>query len=121
GLEEVTAEIVAFLDDDAYPRSDWLAALLRRYEDSTVAGVGGRTINGQPGEESEGAHCVGRLLPDGSLSGYFAAITAGDVAVDHMLGANMSMRRRVIEELGGIRDYYPGTCLREESDIALRA
>lgn len=121
GLELVTADVVAFLDDDAYPRPDWLSQLLRRYADPSVAGVGGRTINGQPGEENEGVDQVGKILPDGSLTGFFAAVTDGDVEVDHMLGANMSMRRRVIEELGGIRDYYPGTCLREESDIALRA
>ena len=121
GLQHVTADVVAFLDDDAYPRPDWLAQLMYRYADPTVAGVGGRAMNGQPGEESEGADQVGKILPDGSLTGYFAAVTDGDVEVDHMLGANMSMRRRVIDELGGIRDFYPGTCLREESDIALRA
>ena len=37
-----------------------------------------------------------------------------------MLGANMSVRSSVVRELGGIRDFYPGTCLREETDIALR-
>lgn len=121
GLERVTGDVVAFLDDDAYPRPDWLEQLLLRYEDPQVVGVGGRTINGQPGEEAEGRDQVGRLLDDGSLTGYFAAVTDGDVEVDHMLGANMSMRRSVIEDLGGIRDLYPGTCLREESDIALRA
>jgi GT2 family glycosyltransferase len=121
GLKRTSGDVVAFLDDDAYPRPDWLKQLLRRYGDPTVAGVGGRTINGQPDEESEGRDQVGRLLDDGSLTGYFAAVTDGDVEIDHMLGANMSMRRSVIEELGGIRDLYPGTCLREESDIALRA
>ena len=37
-----------------------------------------------------------------------------------MLGANMSMRTRVARELGGIRDLYPGTCLREDTDMPLR-
>ena len=35
-------------------------------------------------------------------------------------GPNMSVRMRAVRELGGIRDFYPGTCLREETDIALR-
>ncbi|MCK0110533.1 glycosyltransferase family 2 protein [Ornithinimicrobium sp. F0845] len=121
GIERTSGDVVAFLDDDAYPRPDWLEQLISRYTDPTVAGVGGRTINGQPGEEFEGRDRVGKLLADGALTGYFAAMTDGDVEVDHLLGANMSMRRNVIEELGGIRDFYPGTCLREESDIALRA
>src|SRR5690606_24666990 len=110
-----------YLDDDAYPAPNWLAELLKRYDAPDVAGVGGRADNGRPQEEAEGLDEVGRLLPDGRLTGHFAAITLGDVEVDHLLGANMSMRREVIDELGGIRDLYPGTCLREESDIALRA
>lgn len=121
GVDRVTADVVAFLDDDAYPRPDWLANLLTRYSVDEVAGVGGRAVNGQPGEEGEGRDEVGKLLPDGSLTGHFAAVTDGDVDVDHMLGANMSLRTSVIRELGGIRDFYPGTCLREETDIALRA
>ena len=40
--------------------------------------------------------------------------------MDHLLGANMSIRSQVLLDLGGIRDYYPGTCLREESDMFLR-
>ena len=32
----------------------------------------------------------------------------------------MSVRMSTVRELGGIRDFYPGTCLREETDIALR-
>jgi hypothetical protein len=32
----------------------------------------------------------------------------------------MSVRREVLLALGGIRDNYPGTCLREESDMFLR-
>lgn len=121
GLKHVSADVVAFLDDDAYPWPNWLLELARRYEDPRVAGVGGRAINGQPGEDTEGLGQVGKLLPDGSLTGFFAAVTEEDVEVDHLLGANMSMRCDVIRQLGGIRDYYPGTCLREESDIALRA
>jgi GT2 family glycosyltransferase len=42
------------------------------------------------------------------------------VDVDHMIGANMSLRLQAIRDAGGIRDYYPGSCLREETDISLR-
>ena len=121
GVAHSTGDVVVFLDDDAYPAATWLEELLKRYDAPDVAGVGGRTDNGRPEEEGEGLDLVGRLLPDGRLTGYFAAVTPGDVDVDHLLGANMSIRRDVIDQLGGIRDFYPGTCLREESDIALRA
>ena len=120
GMEAVSADVVAFIDDDAFAEPDWLAALLLRYESPQVAGVGGRAYNGQPGEESEGIGEIRLLLPNGQLTGYFAADPGHDVDVDHLLGANMSVRRSVVVELGGIHDHYPGTCLREETDIALR-
>ncbi len=120
GLGEVTSDVVAFLDDDAYAAEDWLEQLVARYEDPGVGAVGGRALNGQPGEDSEGADRVGLLLDDGSLTGFFAADPGGDVDVDHLLGANMSMRREALESVGGIEDHYPGTCLREETEPVLR-
>lgn len=120
GLEGAHEEIVAFIDDDAYAEPDWLERLLEPYADPNVAAVGGRARNGQSDEEHQGIGEIGLLLPDGRLTGYFAAAPDRVVVVDHMLGANMSVRSSVVRELGGIRDFYPGTCLREETDIALR-
>lgn len=120
GIDGITEDVVAFVDDDAFAAPTWLERLLEPYSDPTVAGVGGRADNDRPGEEREGLGQVGLLLPDGRLTGYFAADTGRIVDVDHMLGANMSVRMSAVRELGGIRDLYPGTCLREETDIALR-
>ncbi len=120
GVEGVRQDVVAFIDDDAFADPDWLEHLVKPYDDPGVAAVGGRARNEQPGEEAEGIGEIGLLLPDGRLTGFFAADPGRDVDVDHMLGANMSVRMSVVRELGGIRDLYPGTCLREETDIALR-
>ena len=120
GIADVAEDVVAFVDDDAYAEPDWLEKLLFPYEDEWVAAVGGRARNGQPGEEHEGLGRIGLLLPDGRLTGFFAADPGKPVEVDHLLGANMSVRMSAVRELGGIRDFYPGTCLREETDIALR-
>jgi len=113
-------DVIAFIDDDAYAAPDWLEQLLRRYDDPAVAGVGGRAANGQPGEEHEGVDEIGLFRADGTLTGNFAADPGHDVDVDHFLGANMSLRMSTLTAVGGIQDYYPGTCLREESEIALR-
>jgi GT2 family glycosyltransferase len=120
GVAETVSEIIAFVDDDAYAEPDWLENIVARYADPAVGAVGGRASNGRPGEEHEGHDAVGRLLPDGTLTGNFAADTGRDLDVDHVLGANMSVRRSALEQIGGIVDLYPGTCLREESDMMLR-
>lgn len=120
GISDVEEDVVAFIDDDAYAEPEWLERLLAPYVDGRVAAVGGRALNGRPGEEREGIGQIGLLLPDGRLTGFFAADPGRSVEVDHMLGANMSVRMTAVRELGGIRDFYPGTCLREETDIALR-
>lgn len=120
GVTDLEEDVVAFIDDDAFAEPDWLERLLEPYDDPAVAAVGGRALNGQPGEEHDGLGRIGLLLPDGRLTGHFAADPGRVLDVDHMLGANMSVRMSVVRELGGIRDFYPGTCLREETDIALR-
>jgi GT2 family glycosyltransferase len=120
GVSDLREDVVAFIDDDAYAEPEWLGELLRQYTDASVAGVGGRARNGQPDEERIGIGQIGLLLPNGGLTGYFSADPGRVVPVDHMLGANMSVRLSAVRSLGGIRDLYPGTCLREETDIALR-
>lgn len=120
GLAAATGDIVAFIDDDAYVDEEWLDRLVDVYQDDTVAGVGGRADNGRDGEETEGIGSIGRLLPNGDLTGFFAADPGRRIEVDHFLGANQSYRRSTLLSIGGIRGNYPGTCLREESDTCLR-
>ncbi len=119
-LGATTCDVLAFIDDDAYADPDWLERLLVCYADPTVAAVGGLTRNGQPGELTEGVDQIGQLTSDGRLLGFFAADPGHDLDVDHLIGANMSIRVATARAIGGIRDYYPGTCLREESDLLLR-
>jgi GT2 family glycosyltransferase len=120
GVAAASTDIIAFIDDDAFAEPDWLEKLILPYDDARVGAVGGRASNGQEGEEAVGLDSIGQFLDDGTLTGYFAADPGKDVFVDHLLGANMSLRLSVVHTLGGIQDYYPGTCLREESEIVLR-
>ena len=118
-LRHVEGEIVSFLDDDVVVRPGWEHALIAAFADPTVMAVSGRTCNGVPGEEDY-AKPIGRLLDDGTLTDGFASVRERLVDVDHGIGANMSFRRSVLAELGGFRDDYPGTALREDTDIFLR-
>ena len=120
GYTRTTGEVLAFVDDDAFAEPDWLERLLPHFEDPSVGGVGGRQIRDQPGELTEGVDAIGLLLPDGTLTGNFAADPGRPLDVDHLLGANMSFRRSAIDRIGGIRDGYAGTCIREETDLCLQ-
>jgi GT2 family glycosyltransferase len=83
--------------------------------------VGGRALNGQPGEENQGLEEIGRLKPNGFLSGHFAADPGSVIEVDHIIGCNMSFRRDVLARLGGFREDALGISgLCEDSDICLR-
>lgn len=114
-----SADFVAFIDDDVEARPGWAGALRLAFADATVAAVAGRTCNGLEGEEQITGP-IGRLRPDGTLAEGFAADPGRRVVVDHGIGANMAFRRRVLAGLGGFRDDYPGTALREDTDMFLR-
>lgn len=119
-LRWVRGDIVSFLDDDVVVRPGWEAGIRAAFSDAGVAAVAGRTCNGVPGEEHYDRP-IGRLLPNGTLTDGFASLPERHIVdVDHGIGANMSFRRSVLAVLGGFRDDYPGTALREDTDIFLR-
>lgn len=118
-LNWVQGEVVAFLDDDVVVSAQWETALLAAYDDPSVSAVAGRTRNLQPGEDTYDLP-IGRVRQDGSLTEGFASIQPPMTDIDHGIGANMSFRRRMLARLGGFRDDYPGTAIREDTDIFLR-
>ena len=93
GVSAAAGEIVAFLDDDAVPHTEWLERLLLHFRDPRVGGVGGRDVwqnempCGQPTED------VGRITRWGKLVGnhYLGTGPPRDVMV--LQGANMAFRR----------------------------
>ncbi len=120
GVEHGHGQVVAFLDDDAFADPGWLAALAAAYEPD-IGGVGGQARNDQPDELTTGVDQIGRLLPNGLLTGNFAADPGHDVDVDHLIGCNMSFRRPALESAGGIPDWPAGvSALREDLFLSLR-
>ena len=100
GVREASGEVIAFLDDDAAADPDWLANLTQAYLDPRTIGAGGKIRpnwrsarpNWFPEEFWWVIGCTYRGMPE----------TRSDVR--NLIGANMSFRRRVFDQL----DFHVG-------------
>jgi GT2 family glycosyltransferase len=94
GLRAVTTPIVAFTDDDAMPRPDWVERIAAWFaSDPRIGGVGGRDIVFHRGRFDDGAVArVGAILPFGRMLGYHQ-YRAPAQEVHFLKGANMAFRR----------------------------
>ena len=87
GLTVVRGDVVAFIDDDAFPREGWSEQLISSYADSSVAGVGGRALNGLFGEDAINTADIGTFSSE--MGRWLAISTPIRVSVsdiDHMIG-----------------------------------
>lgn len=122
GLSSVTSEVIAFLDDDAYPREDYIAKLSAFLVARPDVAIGCcRALNGTPDEHAIGVDAIGRCSERSELSGNFGADPGAHIEIDHGLGATMWIRKSLMDELGGFREYFGGTSAREDTDLFFRA
>lgn len=93
GWKAAKGEIVAYLDDDAFPDQHWLNYLVHSFNTTKHAAVGGPNI--APPDSRLIAGCVARS-PGGPLH-----VLLDDRQAEHIPGCNMAFRRSCLEELGG--------------------
>ena len=93
GIEAATGEIIAYLDDDAYPDPDWLSYLADAFAKSTHVGVGGPNI--PPPGDGRIAYCVANA-PGGPIH-----VLLSDELAEHIPGCNMAFRREALQAVGG--------------------
>ena len=93
GATAATGEIVAYIDDDAWPDPHWLRYLAMAYAAGDYAGVGGPNI--APPTGSETADAVANA-PGGPIH----VLLTDDIA-EHIPGCNMSFRRSALQAVGG--------------------
>ena len=86
GVAKATGEIVAFLDDDAYPDSDWLRYVAASLGPNAHAGTGGPNI--PPDDDGWIAECVA-AAPGGPIH-----VLISDREAEHVPGCNMAFRNR---------------------------
>jgi GT2 family glycosyltransferase len=93
GLQAATGEIVAYIDDDAYPDPHWLTYLVRTLSDSAYGGAGGPNL--PPAGDGPIADCVANA-PGGPVH-----VLLSDVEAEHIPGCNMAFRKTSLEAVGG--------------------
>ena len=122
GISDVTEDVVAFIDDDAYAEPEWLEELLRSVRGRTASPRSAvAPATGSPMRRTRESGRSACCCPTAGSRDSSPPIPAANVTVDHLLGANMSVRMSAVQRSSAASgDFYPGTCLREETDIALR-
>lgn len=93
GLQAAQGEIVAYIDDDAYPDPHWLQYLVRTIIDGNYCGAGGPNLSVP--EDHWVAECVSHA-PGGPTH-----VLLSDTVAEHIPGCNMAFRRDQLSAIGG--------------------
>jgi GT2 family glycosyltransferase len=92
GLDASRGEIVAYVDDDAWPEPSWLTHLVRALVSSPHAAVGGPNI--APPDDGLAADCVANA-PGGPVH-----VLLSDGEAEHIPGCNMAFRAAALRAVG---------------------
>lgn len=120
GVGAARGKVIAFVDDDAYAEPGWAAALMNHYQDRRVAGVGGYAAPIWPGTRP---HWMPEEF-DWIVGCSYVGQPTRLAAVRNPIGCNMSLRRSVLDAVGGFRSEVgrigstPTGC--EETELCLR-
>lgn len=109
GSEYASGEILAFLDDDAFPRNDWLVNAVRHFmrpEVGAVAGPGVTPDNDSIMKKASGA-VYSSHLGSGSLIYRYIPRTIREV--DDFPSVNLLVRKDLFKQIGGFdTTFWPG-------------
>ena len=98
GMHEAKGEIIAYIDDDAYPDPDWLKYLAYAYENSEHACIGGPNV--APSDDGFLATCVANA-PGGPVH-----VLLTDEIAEHVPGCNMTFKKDALLAIGGFDPIY---------------
>ena len=120
GVELTSADVIAFLDDDAEAQSGWLADLASNYANPDVLGVGGRI---------EPQWATGRprwFPPEFDWVVGCSYVGQGTGVVRNLIGANASFRRELFDNGGFVSGIGRSLSVQrpvggEETEFCIRA
>ena len=122
GIQAAQGEVVAFLDDDAYPVPNWLEHAVKYFSLPDVGGVGGPGVT--PPNDPFMAQAGGRVYANLFVSGNYRYRYLGDrirSSVDDYPSCNLFVRTDLLRTIGGYRtDFWPGEDTILCADVVLR-
>jgi cellulose synthase/poly-beta-1,6-N-acetylglucosamine synthase-like glycosyltransferase len=103
GATAASSDIIAFIDDDAVPRPEWLQRLARHFDDPEIGGVGGRDLIAGEDTPTGAAREVGTITRWGKLIGnhHLAAGAPREVMVLKAVG--VAFRRQALALPRGLK------------------
>jgi cellulose synthase/poly-beta-1,6-N-acetylglucosamine synthase-like glycosyltransferase len=109
GIEEARGEIIAFIDDDAFPPKDWLKNAVRNFGDEGVAAVGGPAVTPEnDGSREKASGSIYSSLFGGGAYRY-RYIPQKKRFVDDFPSFNFIVRKSILKELCGFKTkFWPG-------------
>jgi len=103
-------DILAFLDDDAYPEKDWLKNALLHFKNKKVAAVGGPAITPSANslfQKASGAVSESFIGGGGARNRFLSIGKAKKI--DDWPTVNLLVRKNIFEEIGGFdTNFWPG-------------
>jgi GT2 family glycosyltransferase len=121
GIKYARGQVLAFIDDDAYPARDWLKNALADFEDNDVAAVGGPAVT--PDEDDLRQKASGLIYSLALVSGrYIYRYSAGrKLQVDDYPTCNLLVRKSALDQVGGFNtNFWPGEDTKLCLDITRR-
>ncbi len=109
GAREARGEVLAFIDDDAYPSKNWLASAVGYFEDPTIAAVCGPGMT--PPGDSVGQKVSGWVQASrlGGGNYTYRFLPQKKRLVDDYPSMNFVVRKSDFEKVGGFDShFYPG-------------
>ena len=98
GMHHAAGEIIAYIDDDAWPDPHWLQYIAHAYAHSNHACIGGPNIS--PYDSGFISTCVANA-PGGPVH-----VLETDEIAEHVPGCNMTFRKDALMKIGGFDPLY---------------